>query len=155
MTGISGKPPKSRQNWLRAGLWTVGWLALAVPIARVQLADLAVVNHVPGQALVFDAGLGRGLAGLAVARQLQGQPQDAITLGRAALMREPMNTAALRALGFALEQTGDKDAANRILFLAGRLGWRDVALQLWLIKAFALQGNVAASLHRADALARV
>ncbi|RYF46040.1 MAG: tetratricopeptide repeat protein [Cytophagaceae bacterium] len=155
MTRFSRKQAGSGRNWLRGGLWGLGWLAIAIPIARVQLADLAVVNNMPGQALIFDAGQGRGLAGLAVARQLQGEQQDAITLARAALKREPMNVAALRSLGFALEQTGDKDAANRILFLAGRLGWRDVALQLWLIKTFGLQGNVAAALHRADALARV
>jgi hypothetical protein len=152
---VRGKQAVSGRKWVRAGLWITGWLAIAVPIARVQLADLAVINHVPGQALLFDRGQGRGLAGLAVARQLQGQQQEAITLARAALKREPMNVAALRALGFALEQTGDKDTANRILFLAGRLGWRDVAVQLWLAKTLALQGHVAAALHRADALARV
>jgi hypothetical protein len=155
VTSFSNRRPRSSRNWLRGALWALGWFALALPIVRVQLADLAVVNHVPGQALIFDAGLGRGLAGLAVARQLQGKQQDAATLARAALKREPMNVAALRTLGFALEQTGDKDRANRILYLAGRLGWRDVAVQLWLVKALALQGHLAASLHRADALARV
>jgi hypothetical protein len=152
---FSRRQPESGRNWLKAGLWILGWSAIAIPIARVQLADLAVVNNMPGQALVFDAGHGRGLAGLAVGLEHQGQHQEAITIARAALKREPMNVAALRTLGFALEQTGDKSAADRILFLAGRLGWRDVALQLWLVKAFALRGDVAGSLHRADALARV
>jgi hypothetical protein len=149
------KQPGQPRTWLRGALWLLSWSAIAIPIARVQLADLAVVNHMPGQALVFDAGHGRGLAGLAVALQLQGHQQEAVTLARAALKREPMNVAALRTLGFALEKTGDQDTANRVLFLAGRLGWRDVALQLWLVRAFALQGNVVASLHRVDALARV
>jgi hypothetical protein len=155
VTSFIRQQPRSGRNWLRGALWALGWLALALPIARVQLADLAVVNHMPGQALIFDAGHGRGLAGLAVARQLQGEQQDAATLARAALKREPMNVAALRTLGFAMEQTGDRETANRLLYLAGRLGWRDVAVQLWLVKALALQGHLAAALHRADALARV
>jgi hypothetical protein len=154
MAWFGARQAGSGRNWLRPGLWILGWLVIAVPIFRVQFAELAVVNRMPGQALLFDARHARGLAGLAVALQVRGQQQDAMTLARAALKREPMNVAALRALGFALEQTGDSNSANRILFLAGRLGWRDVALQMWLIKAYALRGEVGPSLRRADALAR-
>jgi tetratricopeptide (TPR) repeat protein len=154
MAWFGARQAGSGRNWLRPGLWILGFLLIAVSIVRVQLAELAVVNRMPGQALLFDARHARGLAGLAVALQLRGQQQEAMTLARAALKREPMNVAALRSLGFALEQTGDSNSANRILFLAGRLGWRDVALQLWLVKAYALQGKVGASLRRADALAR-
>jgi hypothetical protein len=154
MAWFGARQAGSGRNWLRPGLWILGFLLIAVPIVRVQLAELAVVNRLPAQALLFDARHARGLAGLAVALQLRGQQQEAMTLARAALKREPMNVAASRALGFALEQTGDSNSANRILFLAGRLGWRDVALQLWLVKAYALQGKVGPSLRRADALAR-
>lgn len=140
--------------WLRPLLWLLGWLLLAVPIARVQLAEVALADHRPAQALLFDAGHARALATLAGALQLKGQQQDAITLAREALKHEPMNVTALRTLGLALEQTGDTAAANRIMFLAGGLGWRDVALQLWLIKGYALSGDNSAALRRADALAR-
>lgn len=135
-------------------LWILGWLLLAVPIARVQLAEVVLADHKPAQALLFDASHARALSALAVGLQLKGQQQDAIMLAREALKREPLNVTALRTLGIAFEQIGDTATANRIMFLAGGLGWRDVALQFWLIKGYALRGDYTASLRRADALAR-
>jgi len=144
-----------RGRWLRPALWLVGWALIAFPIARTQLAELAVANGMPQQALLLDAGNARAMAGLGAALQVRGDQQNGLTLARAALKREPMNVVALRTLGFALEKTGNAAGANRIMFLAGTLGWRDVALQLWLLKGYALQDDVASALRRADALARI
>lgn len=146
---------RPRRAWLRPALWAVGWAAIAFPIARTQLAELAVANRMPQQALLLDAGNARALAGLGAALQVSGDQQNGMTLARGALKREPMNVPALRTLGLALEQAGDAAGANRIMFLAGTLGWRDVALQLWLLKAYALKDDVASALRRADALARI
>jgi hypothetical protein len=154
MVSQGGKRIRQGKNWLRRVLWLVCWSAIALPIARAQLAEVALTKHMPGQALLIEPQHARALAGSAVALQRTGQQQQAIKLARAALKREPMNVVALRTLGQALEQTGAQASANQIMFLAARLGWRDVALQLWLIKAYALQGNVREALRRADALAR-
>lgn len=139
---------------LRPVLWILGSLLVALPIARAQLAEVAVAHRIPGQALAFDAGHANALAGLAGAIQLKGEQQQAMTFARKALEREPMNVTALRTLGLALEQTGDQPGANRIMSLAARLGWRDTALQLWLVNAYARQGDVVSALRRTDALAR-
>jgi hypothetical protein len=130
-------------------------LLISFAIARAQLAEIAVAYRVPAQALLFDAGHARALAAVATAVQVTGEQQQAMTMARAALEREPLNVAALRTLGLALEQTGDKVGANRIMTLAARLGWRDVALQLWLVNAYAVHGDVHAALRRANALARI
>jgi hypothetical protein len=132
----------------------LGWTLIAFPIARAQLAETAVANRASGKALLFDAGHARALATVAAAVQIKGDQQQAMTLARAALTREPLNVTAMRTLGLALEQTGDQAGANRIMFLAANQGWRDVALQLWLIKAYALKNDVHSALTRANALAR-
>lgn len=150
-----GTQVQPRAKWLRPALWAVGWALIAFPLARAQLADLAVLNRMPQQALLLDAGNARALASLSAALQVSGDQQNGMTLARGALKREPLNVVALRTLGLALEQTGDAAGANRVMFLAGTLGWRDVALQLWLLKAYALKDDVASALRRADALARI
>jgi tetratricopeptide (TPR) repeat protein len=151
----NGNEARSGRSLLRPALWILGSILVAFPIARAQLAEVAVANRMPGQALLFDAGHARALAGLAGAIQLKGEQQQAMTFARAALEREPMNVIALRTLGLALEQTGDKAGANRIMSLAARLGWRDTALQLWLVNAYAAHGDVKSALRRTDALARM
>jgi hypothetical protein len=145
----------SARNLRRATLWLLGWLLVSFAIARAQLAEVAVAYRLPAQALLFDAGHARALAAVGTAIQVTGEQQQAMTMARAALAREPLNVAALRTLGLALEQTGDKAGANRIMSLAARLGWRDVALQLWLVNAYAVHGDVRSALRRADALARI
>lgn len=154
MASPSGTHLQLSRPWRRPILCILLWLLLAVPIARAQLAEIAVADDSPARALRFDASHARALSALAEALQLKGEQQTAMALARASLKREPMNVVALRTLGFALEEAGDKAGADRILFLAGRLGWRDVALQIWLVKAYALRNDYRASLRRADALAR-
>ena len=154
MTGVDGKQARPGRKLLRPVLWLLGWTLVAFPIARAQLAETAVANRASGKALLFDAGHARALASVAAAIQVQGDQQQAMTLARAALTREPLNVPAMRTLGLALEQTGDQAGANRIMFLAANQGWRDVALQLWLIKAYALKNDVHSALTRANALAR-
>jgi len=155
MTPHHGTQVQARRKWLQPALWAVGWAVVAFPIVRTQLAELAVANRMPQQALLLEPGNARALAGLGAALQVGGDQQNGMTLARGALKREPMNVVALRTLGLALEQTGDAAGANRIMFLAGDLGWRDVALQLWLIKGYALKDDVASALRRTDALARI
>lgn len=149
-----GKQTGPGRKLLRPVLWLLGWTLIAFPIARAQLAETAVANRASGKALLFDAGHARALATVATAVQIKGDQQQAITLARAALTREPLNVTAMRTLGLALEQTGDQAGANRVMFLAANQGWRDVALQLWLIKAYALKNDVHSALTRANALAR-
>ncbi|WP_375271283.1 hypothetical protein [Sphingomonas sp.] len=155
MAPTHGTQAQPRRKWLRPALWVVGWALVAFPLARAQLADMAVLNRMPQQALLLDAGNARALAALGAALQVSGDQQNGMTLARGALKREPLNVVALRTLGLALEQSGDVAGANRVMFLAGTLGWRDVALQLWLLKAYALKDDVASALRRADALARI
>jgi hypothetical protein len=141
-------------RWLRPVLWVIGWALLALPLAREGLADIALASHRPGQALALQPRNTRALATLATALQLKEKQQQATTLALAALKREPMNVAALRTLGLAREATGDEAGATRVMFQAARLGWRDAALQLWLIKAYGQRGWYIDTLQRADALAR-
>jgi hypothetical protein len=154
VTSEGAKRQSFWMRWWRPAVLVLAWLVIALPIARAQLAELAIVQRMPGNALLLDAEHARALAGVAAALQVKGDQRQAMTLARAALAREPMNVVALRTLGLALEQSGDQPGANRVMFLAAGLGWRDVALQLWLIKAYALKNDVRGALRRADALAR-
>lgn len=151
----SGARPAEPRRWRGPLLAILGWALLAYPIVRAQLAEVGYANRVPAAALLFDAGHARSLASLAAATQVKGQQQQAMALARDALAREPMNIAAARTTGLALEQTGRGADADRIMMLAGMLGWRDVALQVWLIKAYALKEDLRGALHRANALARL
>jgi hypothetical protein len=155
MAAMPNTAKRSRVRWVKPALWVVTWALVAFPLARAQLADLAVLNRMPQQALLLDAGNARALADLGAALQVSGDQQNGMTLARGALKREPMNVVALRTLGLALEQTGDAAGADRVMFLAATLGWRDVALQVWLLKGYALKDDVASALRRADALARI
>jgi len=60
----------------------------------------------------------------------------------------------VRIFGLAREMQGDPEQAAAAMALAGALGWRDTLTQLWLAEAYLGQGDVAAAVERADALAR-
>lgn len=147
-------PARPPATWRRPALWILGWLLLALPVARARLAEGALARHLPGQALLLEPHQAQALTTLATALQLGGRQQQATGLARTALADEPMNVAALRTIGLAREQAGDKAGATRIMMLAARLGWRDPFLQLWLLRSYAQQGRYLAALQRADALAR-
>jgi hypothetical protein len=114
-----------------------------------------------GASLVF-GGLGlAGLAALAVLIALHGwadhQAADAprtVAAARADVAGDPLDPAALSALGGALDRTGDPARAGRLMALAGRLSWRDGRAQMWLLHHDLAAGDYPGAAVAADALLR-
>lgn len=154
MTWWAGLIAIRRKWWFRFALWGVAWCSIALPLASEQLATYTAAGRRPDLALMFDPGNARALAGVAEAAQLKGQQADALDTARDAIAREPMNVQAMRVQGLALEQAGNMADADKVMVFAGRLGWRDAAVQSWLMKAYASRGDYPSALRRADALAR-
>lgn len=69
---------------------------------------------------------------------------------RAALRKQPLNSAALRDLGLARDSNGSAD--RTLLNLAARVSRREPATQLLLLDANAQEGEIAAALRHYDAL---
>ncbi len=88
-------------------------------------------------------------------KRLVGHDRDgALRLAGRALQLAPLNASALTTYGFALDQLGRQPQADAAMFVAGRLGWRDLVTQIWLLRRMLLAGDVEAALNHADALMR-
>lgn len=69
---------------------------------------------------------------------------------REALLREPINPVALRALGLAAAVEGDDDTAREHFSLAARLTRRDLPTQLWWIEHEVTEGDISGVLAHYD-----
>ncbi|MFM6852634.1 MAG: hypothetical protein ACKOUM_00955, partial [Sphingopyxis sp.] len=74
---------------------------------------------------------------------------------QAALLGAPINNVAVRLLGQAADQRGDKAAARRLMALSNRLSRRDGVAQSWLINDAVSRGNAPDILRHYDALLRI
>jgi tetratricopeptide (TPR) repeat protein len=122
----------------------------------VILALSPVVHDRSAQAALtltpFDA---QALAGTASTLLQADQSPEGLAEGRGyareALLREPINPAALRALGLAASIEGEEDAARAHFRLAARLTRRDLPTHLWWIEHEAAEGDISGALAHYDA----
>ena len=124
--------PTGRQNqadqWLITGAWGLAFAFLAWSIL-VQLA----IQVLPGSlAQIVAPNSPAVLTRLAEERLVESRFDAAERLARAALARQLFNARALRTLGFAVDQGGDKVEADKLMTLAGNWTLRDTAAHLWL-----------------------
>jgi len=127
---------------------------VAAKLAALNLADWAVrQRNLPLVAALAPASP-HAAAQAADANYAAREPKAAESLARRALKGVALSAQALRVYGLSREAQGDLDDAAAAMATAGALGWRDTPTQLWLLDAYARQGDMAAALERADALAR-
>lgn len=137
-------------------------IALAAPAALVvagaailsNLSDLAVRSRDPsllGALAPFSSRASELAAELHLAQR---RPDEAERLAREALAAAPLSARALRVLALARQEQGRGEEAAAAMSLAAGLGWRDTPTQVWLLAAYAGQGDYPAALERADAMAR-
>lgn len=147
----------TRRYWLPALTLVVG-VALAIIVAGITLAGVQR-NALPEFVLKWnghDAGAQASLAEQLVAA---GAPQDAdrrkaIRLATAALLRDPTQVKAARALGMVAAVEGRSDHAERLFAYAESLSRRDVPTQLWFIERKVQTGDVQGILRHYDAVLR-
>ena len=99
----------------------------------------------------FDA---QALAGTASTLLQADQSPEGLAKGRGyareALLREPINPVAVRALGLAASLEGEEDTAREHFGLAARLSRRDLPTQLWWIEHEVAQGDIDGALAYYD-----
>lgn len=139
---------------LRAILAAAAVLVVAGAVILFNLADLAVRSRHPAL-LAALAPVSPRVGELAAEISLAGgNAEEAERLARQALASAPLSARALRVLALARQQQGRGAEAASAMSLAAGLGWRDTPTQLWLLAAYTGQGDYAAALERADAMAR-
>lgn len=77
----------------------------------------------------------------------------ALAAGRA-LDQAPLDVSALRDRALALEGAGQSRRAAEVMAFAGKRGWRDNAVQAWLMREDLARGDYDMAYQRADSLAR-
>jgi hypothetical protein len=148
-------PPSARRS-------PPNFVGFVLTIAMVWLGGQFVTQGVSDHFLTSDpelALLWRGDSSDAVAalarKRLIGHDRDgAMRLAGRALQLAPLNASALTTYGFAMDLQGRQPQADAAMFVAGRLGWRDLVTQIWLFRRMLLAANVEAALNHADALMR-
>lgn len=121
-------PGNQANQWLVSGALGLAFAYLAWSIL-VQLA----IQVLPGSfAQIVAPNSPNVLERLAQERLLASRFDAAERLARAALARQLFNARALRTLAFAVDQGGDKVAADKLMTLAGNWTMRDTAAHLWL-----------------------
>jgi len=154
-----GAPPPAPQPARRPLPNFVGFV---LTIAMVWLGGQFVTQGVSDHFLTSDpelAVLWRGdsadaVAALARQRLVSHDRDGAARLAGRALQLAPLNASALTTYGFAMDLLGRQPRADAAMFVAGRLGWRDLVTQIWLLRRMLLAGDIEAALNHADALMR-
>ena len=87
-------------------------------------------------------------------RPSQPWPPGSVTASRAAVERDPLDAAALRNLGLALDLQGDAAGAERLMTVAAERTRRDTPTSAWLLVRRLSQGRYDEAFAAADALLR-
>ncbi len=81
-------------------------------------------------------------------------PPGTVAASRAAVVSDPLDPAALRNLGLALDFSGDAASADRMMTIAGARTRRDTPIDAWLLVRRLSQGRYDDAFKNADALLR-
>lgn len=126
--------------------WQIGTSAFAALAARSTDPRLLAVMGTPAHPQ----------AGSMLAERLlvEGERDGAAQLARSVVVADPTNDRAVRVLGLAIEQQGQRAQGAAIMRQAAALGWRDTPTQLWLLRDATLRDDYTTLIDRSDALAR-
>ena len=110
---------------------------------------------------ILDVGLAAGVVAGAVfvlvanrERPATPWPPRGVTASRAAVARDPLDPAALRNLGLALDLSGDEPGAERMIAMASERTRRDTPTAAWLMVRRLSQSRYGEAFAAADALLR-
>jgi hypothetical protein len=123
----------------------LGWQVLLQPITE---------RAPPGLGLKVAPGSPRLLARAAEGELAAGRTENATALARASLIRTVFNVRALRIIGLAMAQDGQRAQANELLTLAGNWSLRDDPSHAWLVEYRLSRGDYVSAFAHADTLAR-
>ena len=156
MTEPSGKPEAASDKLksgaqgllpyaLGAGLMWLGWQAVITPLALRAPGEHAI-RLTPGSHTV--------LARAADEELRAGRDENALELARRSLALAPFDSRAVRVLGLAEAEAGNRERADALLTLAGNWSLRDSTAHGWLVENRLQNGDYAAAFAHADTLAR-
>lgn len=145
-----------RIDWRKVAAALVLLLVWGVAAREIAFINLSLQRARVGEgaaAAEMRPGSGHAAVATAFGHYRAGRFDEAATSARVAVLDTPLNAAGLRILGQALnrERPGGGNAA---LLLAGRLGWRDVPTQLWLLQQATMVGELEVAGQRAEAVIR-
>lgn len=144
LPGVKGRAEIVSFVLIAVAVW-LGWQTVREPAADRLPPELAI-RLSPGSASV--------LARTAEAEFAADQFDDAEALARMSLGRAPFNVKALRVLGLAKAEKGQKVVADDMLTLAGNWSLRDDPSHAWLMDYRLSRGDYNSAFAHADTLAR-
>jgi hypothetical protein len=131
------------------------WVALA---CLAQMQTRVAAERQPWIALSWDSANPVALTRMAElfteSRRNAADSQAAVELARSALVRAPLNGAALRVLGFEADRARDAAGARRLMNASDRLTKRDTVAQLWLLTQAIRDGDYLSGLRKSEAVLR-
>jgi tetratricopeptide (TPR) repeat protein len=134
---------------ITAALGVFAFAAAANGLDRMSRGSPALERLVPAP---FRAASDRAAAVVALSRN---RGQDAEKLARAAVARDPVDPDSAALLGSAYALRGNDSGAEPAYRVAARLGWRNVAVQLYWFEAALQRQDYRLAADRADAVLRV
>jgi hypothetical protein len=132
---------------------TIAMVWLGGQVVTQGLSD-HLLSSDPELAVLWRGDSADAVAALARQRLIGGNREGAVRLAARALQLAPLNGSALTTSGVALDQLGHEPRANAAMAVAGKLSWRDVVAQIWLLRQQLLFGDFDAAMNHADALLR-
>jgi O-antigen ligase len=144
------KPAKASGTWLLPAVALVG-LAVGLQTLRIRAAQAAAWSGDGAAAVAIRPQNGQGYS-LAAEVQLASRHLPAArTLALRALMRSPLDPAAVRTLAVTAPGGG---ASSNAWTVAANMGWRDPPTQVWAMRRAFRNGEFEIAALRADALLR-
>jgi hypothetical protein len=132
---------------------TIAMVWLSGQFVTQGLSDYLLSSD-PELAVYFRGDSADAVAALARKRLSARNRDGAARLAGRALQLAPLNASALATYGIAKDQLGQPQQADQAMSLAGKLGWRDIVTQLWLLRERLLASDYDAAFDHADALMR-
>lgn len=146
--------PAGRKRGFLADLAPYG-LTVAAVLLGWQVVIQPLIQRAPvGFAVRVAPNSPTVLRRAAEAELVENRVDNAAELGRAAIVREPFNTRALRVVGLTEARAGRLAAADDLLTLAGNLSLRDDPSHAWLVEYRLRRGDYGSSFAHADTLVR-
>lgn len=129
-------------------------IALSIWLGWQVIREMAVQRLPPEQAIRLSPGSPSVLGRTAESEFAAHRIENAEHLARQALGNAPFNVRALRVLGLAIAEKGQKTLADDILTLAGNWSLRDDPAHAWLMHYRLSNGDYRSAFAHADTLAR-
>ncbi len=147
-----GPRPRRLPDWAGFVL-AVGLFWLGGQFVTQGVSD-SLIEKQPELAVLWRAELPDALSSLARARLVANDNSGAARVARRSLQRLQLNPSSLATYGLAEARLGNTQAANQLVEEAGKLGWRSVIVQIWLLRSHLLSGDAVGATQHLDAIMR-